>query len=126
MSGDGDEKTTAALTAAEVRAIREGLGITAEWLADHLGVQTRTVQRWESGQNQVKPFAVEALLLLEAEAAKQVRAHLEAFAGPCPDFPAVLDIDDSRQRHDAWPAGWQRMIAFRVRQETPALRIIES
>ena len=110
------------LTAAEVRAIREGLGVTAEWLADHLDIQTRTVQRWESGANAIKPLAVEALLVLEQQAADQVAEHVEAYAKR-PGLPSVLAIDD--QGRDAWPSGWQRMIAFRVRQQVPGLRIID-
>lgn len=108
------------LTGAEVRTIREGLGVTAEWLADHLGIQTRTVQRWESGHNAVAEFAADELLLLEQQAADQVGAHVEAFTGA--QVPPVLAIDDSHP--DSWPAGWQRRIAFRVRQEVPGLRIL--
>lgn len=108
------------LTAAEVRTIREGLGVTAEWLADHLGIQTRTVQRWEAGHTRIAAFAADELALLEAQAAEQVAAHVEAFTGA--RVPAVLAIDDTGP--DAWPAGWQRRIAFRVRQEVPGLRIL--
>lgn len=108
------------LTAAEVRTLREGLGLTADWLADHLGIQTRTVQRWEAGHNAVAEFAADELLLLEAQAAEQVTAHVEAFTGT--RVPAVLAIDDTAP--DCWPAGWQRRIAFRVRQQVPGLRII--
>lgn len=112
------------LTAAEVRAIREGLGVTAEWLADHLGVTTRAVQRWESGQNRAKDFVTDALLLLEAEAAEQVAAHLDAFNDAPAHVPALLAIGD--RGHDTWPSGWQRMVAFRVRQQLPGLRIIDT
>lgn len=108
------------LTGAEVRTIREGLGVTAEWLADHLGIQTRTVQRWEAGQNQIAEFAADELLMLEAQVAEQVAAHVEAFTGA--RAPAVLAIDDTAE--DSWPAGWQRRVAFRVRQQVPGLRII--
>lgn len=108
------------LTAAEVRTIREGLGVTAEWLADHLGIQTRTVQRWEAGHTRIADFAVDELALLQIQAGEQVAAHVDAFTGST--APAVLAIDDTGP--DAWPAGWQRRIAFRVRQEIPGLRII--
>lgn len=111
------------LTAAEVRAIREGLGVTADWLADHLGVQTRTVQRWEAGANQVKPFAVDAVLMLESQATEQVAEHVEALRGS--RLPPVLAIEDTEHGED-WPHGWQRMIAFRVRQQVPGLRIVDA
>lgn len=110
------------LTAAEVRTIREGLGVTADWLADHLGIQIRTVQRWEAGQNTIKPFAVEALLTLEGQAAEQVAEHVAALTGT--KLPPVLAVEDTCSPD--WPAGWQRMIAFRVRQEIPGLRIVDT
>lgn len=112
------------MTAAELRAIRAGLGVTAEWLAGHLGVQTRTVQRWEAGATPIRAFAVEALQLLEAEAADQVRRHVEAFEAASDRVPPVLFVEDSGQAD--WPPGWQRMIAFRVRQAVPGLRIIDT
>lgn len=112
-----------ALTAAEVRTLREGLGVTAEWLADHLDVQTRTVQRWESGANAIKPFAVDALLMLESQASDQVAEHVAALRGS--RLPPVLVVEDGQDVAD-WPPGWQRMIAFRVRQELTGLRIVDA
>ena len=37
------------MTAAELRIIRERLGVTGDWLAARLGVIPRTVRRWEAG-----------------------------------------------------------------------------
>lgn len=110
------------LTAAEVRTLREGLGVTADWLAEHLSIQTRTVQRWEAGHSPIAEFAADELLLLEAQAAEQVTAHVEAFTGA--RAPAVLTVGDTAE--GSWPAGWQRRIAFRVRQQVPGLRIVDA
>lgn len=99
-----------------------GLGVTAEWVAGHLGTQTRTVQRWESGTNTIKTAAAEALLTLEAQAAEQVTAHISALRRS--RRPPVLTIDDINDTN-TWPAGWQQMIAFRVRQQVPGLRIVD-
>lgn len=112
------------MLAAEVRAIRQGLGVTAEWLASYLNVQTRTVQRWESGQNEVKSFAAEAIHMLEADADRQVEAHVHAIKAVPPSGAPVMVIEDVGHKND-WPAGWQRMIAFRVRQQIPTLRIVD-
>lgn len=109
------------LTPAEVRVLREGLGVTAEWLAAHVGVQTRAVQRWESGARAINPAAVEALLVLEQRAADQVAERVEAFRGA---LAPVLSLEDGGGGD--WPAGWLRMVAFRVRQEVPALRVVPS
>lgn len=108
------------LTGAEVRTIREGLGVTAEWLAYHLGIQPRTIQRWEAGRNAIAEFAADELLLLEAQAAEQVADHVEAFTDA--EVPLVLVIDDTVD--DSWPASWQRRIAFRVRQQVHGLRVL--
>ena len=108
------------MTAAEFRAIRTGLGVTSQWIADHVGVRERAVKRWESGEHAIKPAIVEAILLLEAQAADQVAEHIAAMGGhPRP----VLMIEDDGSV-DTWPAGWQRQVAFRVRQALPDLRII--
>lgn len=115
---------TPALTPAEVRALREGLGVTAEWIAEHLGIQTRTVKRWEAGANAIKPFAVEALLSLESQAADQVAEHVATLRADA-DLPPLLAIEDGADNASCWPPGWQRMIAFRVRQEIPGLRIVD-
>lgn len=109
------------MTAAEFRAIRAGLGVTAEWIADHIGVRVRAVQRWESGASGLKDGVVDAILMLEAEASGQIDEHvavLSAHSSP------VLAIEDTGHPDD-WPAGWQRMIAFRVRQQVPGLRIVD-
>ena len=109
------------MTAAEFRAIRAGLGVTAEWIADHIGVRTRAVQRWESGDSGIKPGVADAILMLEAEAAGQVADHVAAMAGhPTP----VLAIEDDGSS-ETWPSGWQRQIAFRVRQQVPGVRIVD-
>lgn len=38
------------ITPAELKTLRESLGLTAQWVADQAGVQQRTVQYWESGK----------------------------------------------------------------------------
>lgn len=114
---------TAALSPAEVRAILEGLGVTDEWFANHVGVRIRAVQRWKSGVSPINPAATEALLTLEATAAEHVAEHAETFHAR-PSLPPVLAITDISS--DDWPPGWQRMIAFRVRQEVPGLRIVDT
>ena len=37
------------MSGAELRCLREWLGLTTRWLADHLDVAERSVHRWESG-----------------------------------------------------------------------------
>lgn len=111
------------LTPAELRAIRAGLGLTAEWLADHVGVRVRAVQRWESGVSPIREGIVDAVLLLEQQAAEQVAEEVEVLRSQRPGLPPVLAIEDGGPGD--WPAGWQRQIAFRVRQQVPGMRIVD-
>jgi len=39
------------ITQTEYRVMRETLGLPVEWVADKLGVATRSAQRWESNPN---------------------------------------------------------------------------
>lgn len=46
---------------AELKTLRESLGLTVQWMADQAGVKLRTAQYWESGRNRV-PEDVAAML----------------------------------------------------------------
>lgn len=61
------------MTADEFRAIRNGLGLSAEGLATILQVHSgRTVRRWEAGEREVPgPVAVLLSALMESEAVRQ-------------------------------------------------------
>ena len=50
-----------AMTAAEFQAARRELGMTIESLAERLGVEPRTVRRWQSGERKVSSEAAEML-----------------------------------------------------------------
>jgi DNA-binding XRE family transcriptional regulator len=50
------------MTPAELKTLREGLGLTQQWLADQLSVQNRTIKYWESGFYPVKKDVEEMLL----------------------------------------------------------------
>lgn len=48
------------MSGAELKVILTGLGLTPGWLADHLGVTSRTILRWLD-QDEVPPRAVAAI-----------------------------------------------------------------
>lgn len=49
------------MTGAELKTLRESLGLTAQWVADQSKVRLRTAQYWEAGKNRV-PEDVSALI----------------------------------------------------------------
>ena len=51
----------AAMTASEFQAARRALGVSIEGLAERLGVEPRTVRRWQSGDRKVPSQAAAAL-----------------------------------------------------------------
>jgi len=106
------------MSPAELRMVRDYLGLTGEWLAAQLGVQLRTVRRWEHGQSSIPDGVREQMELLEGIAAETVGALVDAL-GSARDV--VLTIPDGPA--DGYPAGWWRMIAARVAQEVPGLYV---
>ncbi len=50
-----------------VRAFRDKHGLSAQRVADHLGVALRTVQRWDSGDVEPSPLALKQLQDLKAK-----------------------------------------------------------
>lgn len=70
------------MTAAEMRTLREALGLPATWLAAQAQVQERTVRHWESGRNAV-PGDVAAMLrridaAFDTSAGEAVRQYADA------------------------------------------------
>jgi DNA-binding transcriptional regulator YiaG len=69
------------MTSQELKALRESLGLSQQWLADQAGVQKRTVAYWESGRNQVPKDVAEIILSAAKDAAKKkVTDYPETFA----------------------------------------------
>lgn len=126
MDLDSGSVAVEAMTAAELRVVREHLGLTKRWLAEHLGVRERTVDRWEEGSSPV-PDGVR----VEIERLEQVTAeHVGAAVAGCNDArdPALVTYrtDAEYRRHhpeQTWPASWHRAVCARVAQEVPGLVI---
>lgn len=105
------------MSEAEFRMVREYLGLTAEWLAGHFGVNLRTVRRWEHGQTPVPEGIREGMELLEAEAAEQVGRLVDELRDAS---DLVLTIPRAAGRYQQ---GWWRMVAARVAQEVEGLYV---
>lgn len=123
----GDER----MQPIELKAVREWLGLSVTWLADHLKVNSRTVREWEEGRSKI-PDGVR----LEVE-------HLEDLTGQVVgmNIAALLDENDpavATYRTDdeywstlgeagpRWPASWHRRVVMRVAQDVPGLVIVEA
>jgi putative transcriptional regulator len=61
----------------DVRAIREGQGLTREQFAERYGLQVRAIQEWEQGRRKPEP-AVRAYMLVIKNQPAAVRKALKA------------------------------------------------
>lgn len=93
------------MTAAELKTLREAIGLTVPDLAALAGVQERTVRYWESGRNAVPDDVaaqVEAidqrLTDMAAAAMRQVRETAAAQGG----LPASVVLVRYRENADLW------------------------
>lgn len=114
------------MSGAELRCLREWLGLTTRWLADHLDVAERSVHRWESDVQPV-PAGVASEALRLSEVTYDV---LNGIANglldlPEPEVVTYRSDADYRAHHPNldWPASWHRALCARLADEVPGLRI---
>ncbi|UNZ20645.1 DUF1870 family protein [Streptomyces sp. 891-h] len=114
------------MTPAEFKVVREFLGLTGDWLAEHLGVSGRTVRHWEQGK-----YAIPDGVRLEIEdLERRTGEFVSGIIGKLMDLPdpGVITYRDDAEYHAAhpevpFPASWHRAVIARVAQEVPALSI---
>lgn len=115
------------MTDAELRVVREFLGLTPEWLASHLKVSARTVRHWEAGRYDI-PDGVR----LEIEDLERRTAEfLDGLVSKLMDVPVrgVITYRNDEEYHAAhpeipFPALWHRAMVARLAQEVPGLSIV--
>lgn len=77
------------MTPAELKTIRESLGLSAQWLAGRAGVrQQRSVQYWEAGRSRVPEDVADLILRIDAQFTEATRQAL-----------AVVDEQTAKQGH---------------------------
>lgn len=113
------------MTAAELRTLREHLGLTSAWAADALGVAERSYKRWETGSHPIPADVIEAATRWMAAADAAVAAACTDLAGQA--HPRLLTYRTTDDAHAAtgtdWPASYHRAIAARVAAKIPNLTI---
>lgn len=115
------------MTGAELRTLRDSLGLSAEQVAQLAGVRGRTVQRWEVDEWPVPADLAEALQRLDAQLEQAVQhaveglqdAHKQAQQAPA-DVLLVRyrsEVDVARYRRDmaALPPSVHGALIDRVR-----------
>lgn len=117
------------MTDAEFRTVREFLGLSGDWLANHLGVSPRTVRHWEQGKYAIPDGVRLAMENLEARTGEFIGGCVEALMD-LPD-PGVIVYRNDAEYHAAnpeidFPASWHRAVVARIALEVPALRIAYS
>ncbi|ART74478.1 hypothetical protein BTO20_38405 (plasmid) [Mycobacterium dioxanotrophicus] len=127
------------MTPADFKTIRESLGLSAQWLADAVGVDQRTVRRWEDGalplrtdvvalltqlDKQMDADVTDELARITAELAAgqdatdvdQLLASLTPQSWPTTTVPRVdTDVDDPSTTGRPLPAAFYRAAAGRLR-----------
>lgn len=101
------------MTAAEFRMSREAFGLSAEWLAERLGVALKTIQRWENGHRPV-PEGVAREMDEMTTAMHMGAAHLCAEFLITADDP-VLVIPRTGSLF-GFPASWYRALVEQIRE----------
>jgi hypothetical protein len=114
------------MTSAELRVVREFLGVTPEWLAGHLGVSARTVRHWEAGKYTIPDGVRLEIEDLERRTGEFVAGIIDKLMDlPDPGVITYRDDDEYKAAHPdvEFPASWHRAVVARVAQEVPALSI---
>lgn len=58
------------MTPAELKTLRESLGLPVQWLAERANVQRRSVEYWEAGRSKVPDDVAELMLQIDAQFAE--------------------------------------------------------
>jgi len=115
------------MTPAELKVVREFLGLSSAALARYLGVSDRTVRHWEEGKYPIPDGVRLEIEKLEAFTAEFVAGVVEKLMD-YPD-PVVVTYRTDKEYHAAHPetplpASWHRAAIARVAQEVPGLSIV--
>ncbi|MFH9471775.1 helix-turn-helix domain-containing protein [Streptomyces clavifer] len=89
------------MTPAELKVVREFLGVTGDWLAGYLEVSPRPVRNWEQGTYAIPDGVRLAVETLETRTAQFVAGVVEQLSD-LPE-PGVVTYRDDEEYHAAHP-----------------------
>lgn len=108
------------MTTAELRCLRERLGLTTATLADAIGRSERNVRRWENGEQRISRDTADAMI----ELAEFTDAAVEAIVEAAPGTITVYRDDAAFRAHEdtggrVLSAAWHRMVAAQAAERIP-------
>lgn len=114
------------MTPAELRVIREFIGLTGDALAAILEVDPRTLRHWEAGRYRIPDGVRIQVEQLEEMTGRAVGDAVAQLAGL--DEPGVIVYRTDAEMRAAHPdavmtASWHRMVIARAALEVPGLAI---
>lgn len=112
---------------AELRMVREYLGLTNEVLAGILGIRNDTVRRWETGRDPIPYRIREEIEAIEERTAVAVGELIDVLndAGDpvVGIYPSDADLHAARPDMSHLSARWWRHVVARACQEVPGVQI---
>ncbi|EFQ0234009.1 helix-turn-helix domain-containing protein [Schaalia turicensis] len=109
---------------ADFRAMREYLGLPAQWLAERLEVNTRTVQKWDSGEARIPEgisLQMESLESFTGGVVARFVDELHDDAEVYFEIPRTHEDLEEVEEYADMPLDWWRMVGARVRTEHGAV-----
>lgn len=115
----------------ELKAVREWLAVSGDWLAAHLSVSSRTVRHWEEGKYPIPDGVRVEVERLEDVTGEIVGMNVAALLSENDPAVATYRTDEAYwetvpEGGVRWPASWHRRVVMRVAQEVPDLTILEA
>jgi len=115
------------MTSAELKTIRESLGLTAQWLADRVNVSLRTIRYWESGKSDIPLDVISQIEHLQKNFLKSVNTHVKEIKiileKTKPEFVVLLryrtdeDLWSYQTQFHPMPTTFHAQISMRVKSE---------
>lgn len=121
------ERHPSEMTPAELRCLRESLGLTVRAMSAAVGQTYQTVTRWESGERRISPRSAAALADLVGYTDAFVDGLVRVHRAGRPLVTYLTD-DDLRAHVDTGgrvlSAAWHRASAWRAAGRVPGARVV--